>query len=140
MPPVIVHIRYPLAVRLQNALIRKDLTYRMWCIKNNIPLADLAIEWKATEGDTRFAFLGMAWSPAVFQKECNLSDEATATYRTKLNKVTSMQLFAYYLALGPSLFDKGPYQVLQQFVFPTQHLNNFGESINCLCRNRFLHS
>ena len=76
MPPAIVHIRYSLALRLQNALIRKDTTYRIWCTENNVPLADLAIEWKATKGDTCFAFVDMAWNPAVLQKECNLSDEA----------------------------------------------------------------
>ena len=127
MPPAIVHIRCSLAVRLQNALIRKDMTYLMWCTENSIPLADLAIEWKATEGDTRFAFLGMAGTPAVFHKECNLSNEAIATYKTKLNKVTSMQLTAYYLAVGPSLFAKGPHQVLQQFVLQAdfKQLNSY---------------
>ena len=59
----------------------------------------------------------MAWTTAVFQMECNLSDEAITLYRTKLNKATSMQLTAYYLAVGPSQFAKGPHQLLQQFVF-----------------------
>ena len=56
MSPAVVHICYFLAIRLQNALIRKDMTYRIWCTENNVSLADLAIEWKATEGDTRFVF------------------------------------------------------------------------------------
>ena len=83
------------------------MTYRMWYTENSIPLAELAIEWKATEGDVRFAFLGMAWTPAVFQNECNLSNDAITMYRNKLNKVTATQFAAYYLAVGPSLFAKG---------------------------------
>ena len=56
-----------------------------------------------------------------------MSDETTALYRTKMNKAASMQLTAYYLAVGPSLFAKGPYQLLQQFVFQAdfKQLNSY---------------
>ena len=94
MPPTIVHIRYSLAVRLQKSLIRKETTYRIWYTESNVPLADLAIEWRTTASDTRFAFLGKAWTPAVLQNECNLTDEAVALYLIKLDKTTSMQLTA----------------------------------------------
>ena len=127
MLPAIVHIRYSLTVRLQNALICRDTTYRIWYAENNVPLADVATEWKATAEDTRFTFLGMAWNPAVLQKECNLTDEAIAVYRTKLNKGTSMQLTAYYLAVGPTLFSNGPHQLLQQLVLQAdfKQLNSY---------------
>ena len=66
--------------------------------------------------DTRYSFFGMPWSLAVLQKECNLTNEQMELYKKAMDKGTSIQFIAYYLAVGPDRFMKGPHGVVVQFV------------------------
>ena len=58
----------------------------------------------------------MPWSLVTLQKECNLTDEQIELYKKAMDKGTTMQFLAYYLAVGPARFMKGPHEVAVQFV------------------------
>ena len=69
-----------------------------------------------TGQDARYSFFGMPWSIVVLQKVCNLTDEQIEQYRKAMDKGTTLQFVAYYLAVGPDRFMKGPHEVVVQFV------------------------
>ena len=83
--------------------LRKTITlYRYWYKKYDRSLIAWAGEWRAKDQDTRYSFFGMPWSLAVLQKECKLTNEQLELYKKAMDKGTSMQFIAYYLAVGPT--------------------------------------
>ena len=114
--PAIQYIKKSLAITFENDLRKKETLYRHWYKKYDRSLLALAGEWRTTGQDTHYSCFGMPWSLVTLQKECNLTDEQIELYKKAMDKGTTMQFRAYYLAVGPARFMKGPHEVVVQFV------------------------
>ena len=110
-------MRNALLIKLKNALLTRDTTYRFWYEDNDFELPSQAQEWSSRNENLDYIFFGMAWNSAVVQKECNVTDEQLTTYRETMTKATAMQFIAYYLAVGPTRVAKCPHEMVIQFVF-----------------------
>ena len=117
MPPGIRYLKYRTALCLKKDLLARDRTYNTWRVESNPTLAQVSEEL-TLDGSVRrtLLFFGVYWNTQHALQVAHLTEDRVQEYEELMGKATVMEILAYYLAVGPEAFARGPSRLVVYFL------------------------